>query len=236
MRRGRTRSRPASGAAAIPDPPERKKQLRHPIVSTISPPSTRPKENPRGWLKPKHANPRFLLLPCGAILATSATEAGRCMDRATPCPARKMISWIPMAAKPQASVDMSMRADPTISTDRGPITSAIAPAISRVAPDVRPTTEEGHKYKAFGSLISEAMIGSPTVTTPVVKLDQKEMAQSWKMVMTVRRGEAGLCSSSRALLDDVEFTTVDERLLYHVSCNITYGVETYLRHELSTGC
>jgi hypothetical protein len=65
--------------------------------------------------------------------------------------------------------------------------SAIEPAMSRAAPDVRPYTDEGQRYSERSKEIDRAIMGSPTVITPFVKLAQKPANAGVKMVKKVRR-------------------------------------------------
>jgi hypothetical protein len=76
---------------------------------------------------------------------------------------------MPVSEKPQLSVKMPSKIQPTNSTFFAPMRSAMAPAISRIEPEVKPYTLEGHKYKDRGRSMSFAMTGRPTVITPFVK-------------------------------------------------------------------
>lgn len=105
-----------------------------PIVSTKTPPSTRPKENPSGCPSPIQANPTFRLLPLATALVSMPTEVGRQSATAIPCMARNMINSIPVRARPHASTKQERRKQPVRKTGRLPTTSATAPAIRRHEP------------------------------------------------------------------------------------------------------
>jgi hypothetical protein len=68
--------------------------------------------------------------------------------------------------------------------------SAMDPAIKRHAPDVRPYTEEGQRYKERSSDRERAISGRPIVTTPLVKLARKPTKDGVKMVRKVCRFDA----------------------------------------------
>jgi hypothetical protein len=74
---------------------------------------------------------------------------------------------------------------PTSSTVLAPTMSAIDPAMRRAAPDVRPYTDEGHRYSERSKDIDRAMTGNPTVMIPFVKLAQKPTKDGVKIVRNV---------------------------------------------------
>ena len=108
-----------------------------PMVSTMTPPSTRPRANPSGCASPIQENPTLRLLPLGIALVSMPTEVGRQRATAIPCMARNMISSIPVRARPQASTKQARRKHPARNMGRLPTTSATAPAIKRHEPLVK---------------------------------------------------------------------------------------------------
>ena len=102
-----------------------------PIVSTKTPPSTRPAENPSGCPRPIQAKPTLRLLPLDTALVSIPTEVGRQSASAIPCMARNMISSIPVRARPHASTKQASRKQPMRYTGRLPTTSATEPASRR---------------------------------------------------------------------------------------------------------
>lgn len=68
------------------------------------PPMTRPTEYPTGCPAPRQANAVFLYEPVGMLLVIRITDEGRHKDKATPCAARKRMSWMPVAQTPHAIV------------------------------------------------------------------------------------------------------------------------------------
>lgn len=105
-----------------------------PTVSTKTPPSTSPKENPSGCPRPIQANPTLRLLPLGTALVSIPTEVGRQSATAIPCMARNMINSIPVRVRPHASTKQPRRKHPARNMGRLPTTSATAPAIRRHEP------------------------------------------------------------------------------------------------------
>ena len=83
-----------------------------PTVSTNTPPSTSPIENPSGCPSPMHANATLRRLPLGTVLARIPTEVGRHSASAIPCMPRNMISSIPVRANPHPSTKQPVRKHP----------------------------------------------------------------------------------------------------------------------------
>ena len=146
---------------------------------------TSPTPNPRGWLKPRQAKPKFRALPDGTAPEIRATEEGRCMARPTPCKARKTTNCSPVLEKPQESANTPIKRMPTSSTALAPTMSAIEPAMRSVAPEVSPYTDEGQRYKARSRAREFAISGNPTVIRPLVKLARKPTKEGMKIVNTI---------------------------------------------------
>ena len=108
-----------------------------PIVSSRTPPSTSPKENPSGCARPIQAKPILSILPRATALVRIPTEVGKQSATAIPCMARNMINSIPVRARPHASTKQARKIHPVRNTGRLPTTSATAPAIRRHEPLVK---------------------------------------------------------------------------------------------------
>ena len=107
------------------------------IVSTKTPPSKNPKENPSGCPKPMQAKPTLRVLPRATTLVRIPTEVGKQSATAIPCMARNMINSIPVRARPHASTKQARKKHPVRNTGRLPTTSATAPAVRRHEPLVK---------------------------------------------------------------------------------------------------
>jgi hypothetical protein len=114
--------------------PHRYHPTRQPTLSRKTPPSTRPRENPKGCARPKQENPMLRFLPVGTASARIATDVGRQSETAIPCKARNIISSIPVLARPQPIVNHPSRKHPVKFIRRFPTTSATDPARSRQEP------------------------------------------------------------------------------------------------------
>jgi hypothetical protein len=115
-------------------PPHRYHPVRHPTLSRKTPPSTRPRENPKGCTRPKQENPMLRFLPVGTASAIIATDVGRQSETAIACRARNIINSIPVLARPQPMMNHPSRKHPVKLIRRFPTTSATDPARSRQEP------------------------------------------------------------------------------------------------------
>ena len=131
-----------------------------PMLSTITPPSTRPRANPRGCASPIQEKPTLRLLPLGIVLVSMPTEVGRQRATAIPCMARNMINSIPVRARPHASTKQARRKHPARNMGRLPMTSATAPAIKRHEPLVKLCS----RVNALRSLVVETLKANGVAT------------------------------------------------------------------------
>lgn len=98
------------------------------------PPKKSPTDQPNGWESPRHPNAIFLTRPFGKELVRMLKDVGKHIETAIPCKARKMISSMPVFAKPDARIKKARRTQPHRLIARLPTESAIEPASRRVQP------------------------------------------------------------------------------------------------------
>lgn len=165
-------------------PPAMYQPARQPIVSIRMPPTTRPSEKPNGWLRPMQENARLRPFPGGKSWVTMDTDDARCIERPTPWKARMMTSSMPVCDRPCPSINAPLARDPTSSTHRGPMVSAIEPDRRSVEAVARLHTEEGQRESEGGSWRSAVMVGSPTTTKPLITLAVRVTANSWVITTT----------------------------------------------------
>lgn len=111
--------------------------------SASTPPTTKPSEKPTGCAAPRHEKATFLLCPVENEPVMMLTALGRQKEMAMPERARKMISWIPVLARPHPNVKMARSTHPVRYIGRLPTTSATDPERRRVHPQVNAYTDAG---------------------------------------------------------------------------------------------
>lgn len=79
----------------------------------------------------------FLHLPLGNVFVIRDTVVGRHMDMATPRHVRNMMTWMPVVAKPRATVKMMNIKLPATQMGLGPRMSAMLPKTWRRQPAAR---------------------------------------------------------------------------------------------------
>lgn len=190
--------RPSVASASV-IPPKRYHPARHPTVSTKTPPRTRPKEYPSGWLRPRHENAMFRPLPLGRFSATMATDEERCSARAAPWSALSATSPSPFPTSPAPMISAPPEKHPVRSTHRGPTAVAIDPERSSADAVARAETDAGQKARWAGMSRSAVMAGRPTPTRPLTALFVKFTPERVKTRWAVRRRErrAGRAGGAR---------------------------------------
>jgi hypothetical protein len=90
-----------------------------------------------GWPSPIDANAVFLLLPCGNAPVMIMTAKGRQKGITTPAKARKMMSCVPVRAKPHAGVSAGCRRQPRRDIGFAPTILVTEARSRRVHPQVK---------------------------------------------------------------------------------------------------
>lgn len=106
-----------------------------------------------GWPSPSAANAIFLIRPGMKELATIPTPLGRQKEMAIPWKPVNTMSSSKVRQSPQPSVNTTISVKPRMRTLRRPITSAIAPEIKRVQPDVSLDEHQPVFHPLLGSFI-----------------------------------------------------------------------------------